>query len=1135
MRAASVRLVTLALLSCCAWLGAQEVPRETSLSGPGWRIWRDAAADWPNEPPLAPGVPLAELPVRPPSAGWDVLATGREVSVPNTLEGLFGERETDPRGVSWWSRTLQIPARVLAEREAWHVELIFESVGRRAEVYLGRGLVGRDDVGHSRFVVDLDALPLAASQALDVRVTDPGGNFGWEDEDAHRWGDASVPAAHGFGGLLGDVHLRLTPAAHVAELSWRSDAELQGGVAQLELVHRGVGGTLPLELEVWDPASRPPTLLARARREQSLAEIPGRQLVEVPLALPDAPRWSPRDPRLLKLRVRFGEDRVELPIGLRHFELAGLGEDAQLRLNGERILLRSAISWGYWPRTGAIPSHQLARRQVEAARAFGLNMLNHHRNFPHPRLLSVHDRLGLLAYVEPGGYASVGGDDTARALARERWLRLIREARRHPSVVIANMINEAKSAPTAQQRQDLADAQRLAPNLLLTYTSAWAASDAEALSLHARPGEPGLHTRGWWDQHNAPGPGVWRDEFWKGPDEHLLRHEDRESVVFLGEDGAIGAPPRLAGLLGEWGPHSFGWDGAAYAARLASWRADLSSKSWPADPAAIDALAASLGDVAVDYHARVLENLRLDGVVDGYVINGWDDQKGENHSGIVDARRRPKGDPARLAAAAAPRLLAIKPRASVLQARPLYQGARLATALTLDLGLLDETGLVGAYDWELSARGGTGPVLAEARGRIQLDGAPDTRWLLREHVLELAADPGWVLLRATLRAVDDDAATTDAAAAPLVEAEERVLVVDGRHRPLPEGGAVLGPGRERINAWLDSSRRGRLRGWNEDRDDVDWVLLTGLDPEPMERVPNSALRVSEAADAEPGLRFRLFAGDDFQHVVRSGVHESLHVAHDRAAWPADLELPFSMRWTGALIAPEDGLYRLRLLSSGGVRLWLDDELLLEQWPDHRPDRITSRAVELEAGELVSLRVDYLQQKDASRVSLEWSRPSSAAAVRYVGERLLRAVAEDGLDLVVLDHADGWARELQRQGSLSAVERLQMDRYWLGGGFFARPHPLLEGLPAEGALGRHWQTLVHYGQPLWALRAPELQRVIGATTDHDPRLGTALGWVPHGRGRVLLCSLDVLSALEKGPGAADLARHLLQNMIEWGGR
>ena len=36
-------------------------------------------------------------------------------------------------------------------------------------------------------------------------------------------------------------------------------------------------------------------------------------------------------------------------------------------------------------------------------------------------------------------------------------------------------------------------------------------------------------------------------------------------------------------VLAEWGPQSFGWDGGDYAARLASWRADLSSKSWPAD------------------------------------------------------------------------------------------------------------------------------------------------------------------------------------------------------------------------------------------------------------------------------------------------------------------------------------------------------------------------------------------------------------------------------------------------------------------------------------------------------------------------------------------------------------------------
>jgi hypothetical protein len=46
----------------------------------------------------------------------------------------------------------------------------------------------------------------------------------------------------------------------------------------------------------------------------------------------------------------------------------------------------------------------------------------------------LQDEEGLLAYEEPGGYACAGGDDTCRAFAREKLLRMVRRDRGHPSL-----------------------------------------------------------------------------------------------------------------------------------------------------------------------------------------------------------------------------------------------------------------------------------------------------------------------------------------------------------------------------------------------------------------------------------------------------------------------------------------------------------------------------------------------------------------------------------------------------------------------------------------------------------------------------------------------------------------------------
>ena len=42
-------------------------------------------------------------------------------------------------------------------------------------------------------------------------------------------------------------------------------------------------------------------------------------------------------------------DKDSRRFGFRWFEASGIGADAVFRLNGKRIMLRSAISWSFWP------------------------------------------------------------------------------------------------------------------------------------------------------------------------------------------------------------------------------------------------------------------------------------------------------------------------------------------------------------------------------------------------------------------------------------------------------------------------------------------------------------------------------------------------------------------------------------------------------------------------------------------------------------------------------------------------------------------------------------------------------------------------------------------------------------------
>jgi len=1206
LRALAAGLGLLVLVGCSPPVPPAPLRPVLDLSGDGWQLVLDPQARWQDDALHLPGVALDTLPLHPPSMGWEGLAAAaRPIAVPGTVEGLlWDELGGDYVGVSWWLCELEL-AEPLDGRRA---VLRFESVRLRAEVFVDEQLCGYDAVGHTPFEVDVSAaLARPGSHRLAVRVTDPGGNFDWRDEAAHAWGSQPIPASHGFGGLLGPVRLELRPAQYLADVFVRNEADLEqvdvvvslGGVGW-RVDPAAVGGAEPSDggavgpvgsleggLDPTPPASDPLTADALGRGRVlhvvlATAARPGVVLAEryasaetprpgpdgpcVVLRLPATalPLWSPDAPELALCRVTLLEagqptDELTVRFGRRWFAPDGLGQEAVLRLNGQRVVLRSAISWGFWPVTGAVPSPALAVRQVETARALGLNMLNHHRNLAAPGLLDAHDELGLLAYLEPGGYASVGGDALCFAFAREKWLRMVRRDRNHPSVVIYNLINEAKQAPDARTDADLRAAQVLDPTRLITYTSGW--SEDDGFDRHARPGQPGLFDEGWYDQHEAPGPGVDRDEFWNGPDDFRRRSERRGEIVLHGEEGAIATPARLARAAEELGDGPRGWDGQLLLDRAAGLQGWLAEHGWPHAPADVDALTTSMADVAYHYQAATLLNVRLGDVADGYVVNGWEDSKLENHSGIVDAFRLPKGDGRLLAAAAAPRLLAVKARRRVLQAGTDHgHGVRSPAVVEVDVFLVDEQPQAGRYSLWLGLRAPDGSLLRSARRPVEVVGGEVFGQLLASGLRVLVeGGPGRYRVEAALQPVASAADTPGAqqrglagdgaqeglpdgvqglpdGAEVLARGEQELLLVDWKSQPVPPGGALL-VGDGQVAQFLNTTRAAEVPTFAPELPPLDWVLLSDLDPEPFELLPASALT---APDGTPGALLGEYhagsaLGPDALVAQRldAGVDAGLDLAFpDEGPLP---ELPaqvYCVRWSGTLRAPEAGLYRFAALSSGGVRLWIDDQLLLDEWREHGPERHASRSIVLDPARPVGLRLEYLQEADNSRLSLEWCPPAASAAGRTLAEQLVARATADGTTLLVLDHTDAWARLLSDLGAVDLQGVLTLGRYWLGGNLFARPHALLAGLPSEGGLDWEYQELVHYGMRQYGLLLQGEEAIVGCLADHRPQPATVVGVVPCGRGRLLLCTLDLPRALLGPPGPHDLVKALLMNALAW---
>ncbi len=102
---------------------------------------------------------------------------------------------------------------------------------------------------------------------------------------------------------------------------------------------------------------------------------------------------------------------------------------------------------------------------------------------------------------------------------------------------------------------------------------------------------------------------------------------------------------------------------------------------------------------------------------------------------------------------------------------------------------------------------------------------------------------------------------------------------------------------------------------------------------------------------------------------------------------------FSVRWSGVLLPPRSGDYSLGVRVFGGVRLFVDDSLLVEHSDRHV---VTAQwaSIHLEAGEPHALRVEYQTERSDALVQLLWAPPEPG-----LREEALRAA--EAADAVVM--------------------------------------------------------------------------------------------------------------------------------------
>lgn len=1102
---------------------------QQSLSGSDWQLWRDKSAFWEKDRLYLPSQihDLSTLPVNPPTGGWDKLYSNPEatpVSVPGTAEEYLTTSSSpspnDSKGVTWWWRDISIPSYDKGNR----VILDFESVRMRAEVYIDGKLAAYDLIGETPFSADItDYVKPGEKHKLAVRVTNPGGNFHWQDFDRMKWGDYTIQPARGFSGLIGRVGIKCV------DLVWISDIYMQNTLkpTDVNLIFKAENDGKPvkrnIEIKVFEKNNPGVAVISKTIKNEIIPT--GGKEMSISLSHNGAKLWTPEDPALYTCTVSLKEgknitDSDRKDFGFRSFTIDGIGKDAVFRLNGERVMMRSAISWGYFPATGLYATPEMARRQINTAKALGLNTLNFHRSIGSPVVLEAADEMGLLYYEEPGAIHSGNHDPFLREILNEKVKRMVKRDRSHPSLVIYNMINEfggvlaQDKELVAKRLEDMRVAHSYDPSRIMTYTSGWADSKdkEEVAKAHFRPMDTTMYMKGWFDNHRAGGPETYVEEYYKGPDNNIMFTDNREEIFMRGEEGAISTPPRIHKIVEEISKTGkTGWDGLFWEKQYAAFADYFKRKDLASHFGSIDNLTMSMGNVSLNHQGRRIQEMRMQDIGDAYMINGWESMPYDNHSGVVDIYRNPKGDPSILSYYNQPLYVAVAPRNQIV---------RLPGKVAVDYYIVNEKNLNGNFDLEIILRSPEGKEMHKESKEVSVTGG--------DIFGELLIDDSPLMLDNTGGIYSIEASVKDRTGKVLAKGRDEVLGVSWSENDIKGKGAFYGLENDNVAAFYKSATGKELPPFNPEEKDLDWIVVNRPSLDEPTPVPDYIFTDSEG---KPTLKATWYSDPDLTYAVEEKSASNINASFVEGAQPdpsLSANQPFSILWEGEIIPRSSGQYLIGIETNRGVRLHIDGEQLIDEYHNNDPIAQT-RPVVMEKGKPIHIRMLYRQNPQSGYVRLKWSQPNSAAIAPEV---LLDKVKNDGTTLILLGSAETWMKPVAEYCGLDYNGYYRVGKDWVGGIHFVKDHPLFSGLPVNRAMDWQYQSVVRDGENRFGFRINGEEMVAGSYKSWPFELGTAVGTVKCGKGKIIFSTLDITGNLLNPSGPSEVARKIFTNFLNY---
>ena len=297
-------------------------------------------------------------------------------------------------GTVWYARRFDAP-----RQDGRRLFLHFGAVSYRCRVYLNGEEIGSHEGGFTPFQIEVTGRLKPADNFLAVEVNNT------------RTPDA-IPAMAfdwwNYGGITRDVSLVCVPEAFVEDYFIRLDKDSADRIsADVRLSGAPAGTSVLVEI---------PELKVR-----ETASTDERGAAALSFRVKNLKRWSPEDPKLYRVIVSAGRDRVEEMIGFRNVRVEG--ED--IYLNGAPVFLKSVSFHEEIPqRMGRAFSESDAVMLLSEARALGCNMIRLAHYPQNEYIVRLAEKMGFMLWEEIPVWQGI---DFANDATRQKAGRMIRE------------------------------------------------------------------------------------------------------------------------------------------------------------------------------------------------------------------------------------------------------------------------------------------------------------------------------------------------------------------------------------------------------------------------------------------------------------------------------------------------------------------------------------------------------------------------------------------------------------------------------------------------------------------------------------------------------------------------------------